>query len=92
MNETEVLVITPAGVFFHGSVRSVTIRGAEGYLGIYYDHAPLVTPVVPGRLSLKPADGEIREASVSDGLLEVMPDRVKILVDYASWIKGNTYP
>lgn len=51
-----------------------------------------MTPVVPGRLSLKPADGEIREASVTDGLLEVMPDRVKILVDYASWIKGNTYP
>lgn len=78
-------VLTPEKVFFEGEVASVTARGWEGYLGIYHDHTPLVTPLAPGVLTIRTGDGEIRVASAAQGLMEVKPDSVTILVDAAEW-------
>ncbi len=86
------MVTTPLGVFFHGKVKTVIVRGTEGYLGIHYDHTPLVTAVLPGKLKFSTADGKAMEASVSDGILEIKPRKVTILVHEAKWTGGNTSP
>lgn len=86
MNETEVSVLTPGGIFFQGNMKSIYIKGSEGYMGIYYDHTPLVTTIEPGRLSLNPAEGKSRQALVSKGLLQVKPDKVTVLVNSAEWV------
>ena len=50
-------VITQARTLLTDEVTSVTAPGSEGYLGIWANHAPLVTMLVPGRLTIKDLQG-----------------------------------
>ena len=56
--------------------------GAEGELGILPRHAPLLTTLRPGPVSIRNGSEET-ELFVGGGFLEVLPDRVTILADVA---------
>lgn len=75
-------IITPERTVFEVEATSVVIPGSEGYLGIWANHAPLVTGVLPGVVTLVQADGE-KEVylSVSGGFLEVSRNTVNIMCD-----------
>lgn len=78
-------VVTPEKIFFEGEVNSISLRGWEGYLGVYYDHTPLVTPLLPGILRINVKENESRVAAISQGFLEVRPDKVTVIVYSAEW-------
>ena len=44
----KVNIITPEKMAFEAEAVSVTLPGTEGYLGVWANHAPLVTGLVPG--------------------------------------------
>jgi F-type H+-transporting ATPase subunit epsilon len=56
--------------------------GAEGELGILPRHAPLLTTLRPGPMSIRNGSEET-ELFVGGGFLEVLPDRVTVLADVA---------
>ena len=78
----KVNIITPERTVFEVEAVSVVIPGSEGYLGIWANHAPLVTGVQPGVVTLTQADGE-KEIflAVSGGFLEVSRNTVNIMCD-----------
>ena len=49
----KVVIVTPDKTAHEGEAVSATLPGAEGYLGVWADHAPLVSAVTPGLVSLK---------------------------------------
>jgi F-type H+-transporting ATPase subunit epsilon len=57
-------------------------QGAEGELGILPRHAPLLTTLRPGLLSIRNGSEET-QLFVGGGFLEVLPDRVTVLADVA---------
>lgn len=57
-------------------------EGVEGELGILPRHAPLLTTLRPGPVSIRNGSEET-ELFVGGGFLEVLPDRVTILADVA---------
>jgi F-type H+-transporting ATPase subunit epsilon len=57
-------------------------EGVEGELGILPRHAPLLTTLRPGLVSIRNG-AEETELFVGGGFLEVLPDRVTILADVA---------
>jgi F-type H+-transporting ATPase subunit epsilon len=57
-------------------------QGAEGELGILPRHAPLLTTLKPGLLSIRNGSEET-QLFVGGGFLEVLPDRVTVLADVA---------
>jgi F-type H+-transporting ATPase subunit epsilon len=57
-------------------------EGAEGELGILPRHAPLLTTLRPGLLSIRNG-AEETTLFVGGGFLEVLPDRVTVLADVA---------
>jgi F-type H+-transporting ATPase subunit epsilon len=78
----KVNIITPERTVFQADAVSVIIPGSEGYLGIWANHAPLVTGVLPGVVTLTRADGEKEvHLSVSGGFLEVSRNTVNIMCD-----------
>ena len=81
-------IVTSEKIFYEEEVSFLIAPGVEGYLGILTDHAPLITSLVPGKLTVKKdsKDSEIILA-VSGGFLEVLKNKVVILADAVEFAK-----
>jgi F-type H+-transporting ATPase subunit epsilon len=75
-------IITPEAVTYSEDVDMVTLPGIEGEMGIYPNHVPLLTQVVPGEIAVRKGGEEILLA-VGDGFAEITGERVAILTDMA---------
>ena len=79
-------LITPVAVRFDGEAELVIAVGTEGETGILPRHAPYLTTVRPGLLRANVVDGEQTkrlEIATGEGFLQVLPDRITLLVDAA---------
>ena len=74
-------IVTPEKIFYEEEVSSLVAPGIEGYLGILTDHAPLITALVPGKLTVKNSKGPEVIMAVSGGFLEVLKNKVVVLAD-----------
>jgi F-type H+-transporting ATPase subunit epsilon len=75
-------IITPYGTIYDDDVNMVIAKGTEGYMGILYDHTPLVTGLVNAPLKIKEEGGEVNIA-VDRGFMDVRPGNITILADSA---------
>ncbi|MDQ6742385.1 MAG: ATP synthase F1 subunit epsilon [Candidatus Dormibacteraeota bacterium] len=83
----QVRVVSVERSLFEGEVDGqgrpfLVCEGVEGELGILPRHAPLLTTLRPGPVSIRNGSEET-ELFVGGGFLEVLPDRVTILADVA---------
>jgi F-type H+-transporting ATPase subunit epsilon len=75
--------VSPERVLFSGDVDQVDLPGVEGDMGILANHAPLVTSLRPGILTI--FNGTAREAVVViGGTAEVSPAGLTVLADRAT--------
>lgn len=75
--------VSPERVLFSGDVDQVDLPGVEGDMGILAEHAPLVTPLRPGILTI--FNGGTREqVVVIGGIAEVSPAGLTVLADKAT--------
>jgi F-type H+-transporting ATPase subunit epsilon len=82
MAEFHLDFVSPESVLFSGDVDQVDLPGAEGDLGIFAGHAPLVTILRPGILTI--FRGGAREPVViTGGFAEVGPAGLTVLADRA---------
>lgn len=78
----KVNILTPEKTAFEAEAESVILPGSEGYLGIWANHAPLVTGLQSGVVALKEAGtGKTLYLSVSGGFVEVSDNVVNIMSD-----------
>ena len=75
-------IITPAGAVYSKDVELVTLPGVEGEMGIYPQHVPLMTQMVPGEITVR-KDGRDLFIATGEGLIEVTATRVSVLTDLA---------
>lgn len=75
-------IVTPAAVVYSGQVHLVALPAAGGQIGVFPDHVPLLTRMVPGELMVR-RDGADEFLAVGEGLVEVTGDRVVIVTDMA---------
>jgi len=74
--------VSPERVLFSGEVDQVDLPGAEGDMGILAEHAPMVTTLRPGILTIY--RGGAREGVVViGGFAEVGPGGLTVLADRA---------
>ena len=74
---------SPARLVFSGEVEQVDIPGAEGDFGVLAGHAPLITALRPGILTIREGGGA-RRLFVRDGFAEVNPAGLTVLAEYAA--------
>jgi len=75
-------IVTPEGVTYSENVEMVTLPGAEGEMGIYPNHVPLMTQVMAGEVAAR-REGREEWLAVGDGFVEITGERVAILTDMA---------
>ncbi len=77
-------IVSAEESIFSGEIDMLIADGMLGELGITPGHAPLLTPLKPGPVELRPTDqSEPLLYYVSGGFLEVQPGIVTILADTA---------
>ena len=82
MAELHFEFVSPESVLFSGDVDQVDLPGAEGDMGILAGHAPLVTTLRPGIVTI--FRGGAREpVVVTGGFAEVGPAGLTVLADRA---------
>jgi len=72
-------VLTDAGIALEDDAVSITAPGEVGYLGILRNHAPLVTTLIPGKLTWRTPDGSPHTRHIGPGFLEIVRNRCTIL-------------
>lgn len=76
-------IVTPERKVFEAEVDQVQVPGLNGELGILPGHTELISQLKPAGLLTYHIGGEKGEVAISDGFVEVSPDRVVILADKA---------
>ena len=72
-------ILTDAGVALEDEAVSIIAPGEIGYLGMLSNHAPLVTTLVPGKLTLRTPSGATKHARLESGLMEIVKNQLTIL-------------
>lgn len=82
--QLRVRFVTPDQKLFDTTAETVVLRAKNGYFQVLYGHAPLMTELGPGEVTLRgiEGEGELRYY-VSWGFAEVLGDRVTILASDA---------
>jgi F-type H+-transporting ATPase subunit epsilon len=75
-------IVTPDSQAFSDQVEMVTLPGAEGELGVYPHHVPLMTQLVAGEIIVR-KDGHDSYLAVGEGFVEITGDHVAVLTDMA---------
>ena len=66
---------------FDGACTSLTVPSIDGMYGLMAQHEDIVLAVVPGKLTLRDADGVEQIAAVSEGVLKMEHGEALVLVD-----------
>lgn len=66
--------------FYHGECEMLVFPGIDGEYGILANHQSMVTCLKAGEMRFQ-NDGEWHYAAVSDGIVEITPEKVIILAD-----------
>jgi F-type H+-transporting ATPase subunit epsilon len=75
-------IITPDQTAYSDDVEMVTLPGVEGQMGVYPQHVPLMTQMVPGEIIVRHG-GVDHSLAVGEGLIEIASDHVAVLTDMA---------
>lgn len=77
-------VITPERRFYDGEASMVELTTTEGDIGVYRNHIPLTAIVAPGVLKIH-EEGQVKEAALMSGFIEILPERITIMAEVAEW-------
>jgi F-type H+-transporting ATPase subunit epsilon len=75
-------IVTPEATVFSDEVEMVTLPAVVGEMGVYPQHVPLMTQMVPGEIIVR-KEGRDLFIAAGEGLIEVTNDRVAVLTDLA---------
>jgi F-type H+-transporting ATPase subunit epsilon len=87
-NTVHIDVVSAEASIFSGEAEFVVAPAGAGEVGIYPNHAPMITTIKPGALRIKLSDSaEETVIYLSGGMLEVQPGVITVLADTA--IRGG---
>ena len=82
MNSFILNITASSGEFYQGSCESMVLPVKDGVYGVQAGHSPVLVAIHMGMLKFT-VNGETREILVGDGIAEVTPTFVLLLVDSA---------
>ncbi|HRQ36805.1 MAG TPA: F0F1 ATP synthase subunit epsilon [Chloroflexota bacterium] len=76
-------IVTQERTVFNGEVKSVSLPGTEGRMGILPNHTPLLTTLGFGEVIVRDDAGGEQYFAIGGGFAEVQPNHVIVLADSA---------
>jgi len=75
-------IVTPEAKTYSEDVEMVTLPAIEGEMGIYPNHVPLMTQLVPGEVLVR-KDNQNYFMAIGEGFVQITGERVAIMTDMA---------
>lgn len=76
-------LISPRDSVYSGEAISITVPGAKGAFQILYSHAPIVSTLDIGIITIEEPNGTKKRFAISGGLLELSANVVSAIVEDA---------
>lgn len=80
---TKLEIVSPERLVISDTVRSVVVPGADGYFTVLGEHAPLMTTLKPGFITVEDNGGLSHVYYVRGGFADVSPEGLTILAEEA---------
>ncbi len=74
------VVLTPSRQIYEGEIKSVKVPGISGRFEILKGHAPIVSALEQGTVSILDVDGNSETFEISKGFIEVLKSEIALLV------------
>ena len=79
-------IISPDRLFYEGKVSFVEMTTSEGNIGVYKNHIPLTSILVPGMVKIYEGDSDTpKKAIIHAGFVEILQDKIVIMAEIAEW-------
>ena len=76
-------IITPEKILFSAQATQVAIPGTMGDFGVLPGHAPFISTIRPGVITIDTAEGTQRRIAITGGIAEANPETCTILAEFA---------
>ncbi len=80
-------LVSPERLLVSEQVESVVIPGAEGEMTVMSQHAPVMTTIKPGVVTVKSASGQEERYVVFGGFADILPSGCTLLAESAVSVK-----
>ena len=77
-------LVSPERLLVSEKVESVVIPGAEGEMTVMANHAPVMTTIKPGVVTVKPVSGTAQRYVVFGGFADILPTGCTLLAESAT--------
>ena len=76
-------LVAPERLMFSGHVESVVLAGTEGEMTVLAQHAPVMTTLKPGVVTVEETAGKVRKLFVRGGFADISASGLTILAETA---------
>lgn len=73
-------IISPDKSFFKGEIKSVTVPGRKGEFQVLNDHAPIISTMGAGQVTVK-TGSDVFYYDITGGVIEVLKNRIILLIE-----------
>lgn len=80
-------LVSPERLLISEEVEAVVIPGTEGEMTVMANHAPVMTTIKPGVVTVKPAGGADQRFVVFGGFADILPSGCTLLAEEAVEVK-----
>jgi len=74
-------IVTPDKKIYQGDIKSVRVPGKKGSFQVLKDHAPIISTLEQGMVTLVEMEGEEKIFEISSGVIEVKANKIILLAD-----------
>ncbi|MBL56613.1 MAG: ATP synthase F1 subunit epsilon [Flavobacteriales bacterium] len=74
-------IVTPDSKVFEGEITSIALPGIDGSFQILDNHAPIVSALGTGKMTVVDAENQSKEYSISGGVVEMNNNKVIVLAE-----------
>ena len=74
-------IITPDPKLFEGDVNSIKLPGTNGGFEILNNHAPIISTLTAGKISIASDNGQKESFEIQGGVIEMQNNKIIVLAD-----------
>tara|TARA_B100000963_G_scaffold350396_1_gene360608 strand:+ start:123 stop:359 length:237 start_codon:yes stop_codon:yes gene_type:complete len=74
-------IITPDTKLFEGEVNSIKLPGTNGGFEILNNHAPIISTLTAGKISIASDNGQKESFKIQGGVIEMQNNKIIVLAD-----------